>query len=139
MRDALFTLKTAPGQDPAIDDWLFHQPDALRAIARELIETIRALAPDARETMHDGFPTWCLEDAAFVYVAAFRAHVNLGFFHGADLPDPGRRLTGSGKRMRHVKLKTLEDVAATGAAALIREARDDMRRRLAELRGNGEA
>ncbi|MEI9965905.1 MAG: DUF1801 domain-containing protein [Caulobacteraceae bacterium] len=53
--------------------------------------------------MHDGHPTACVGDAAFAYVDAFRAHVNVGFFHGAALDDPAGLLEGTGKRMRHVK------------------------------------
>jgi hypothetical protein len=40
--------------------------------------------------MHDGCPTACVGDAAFGYVAAFRDHVNVGFFFGALLQDPAR-------------------------------------------------
>jgi hypothetical protein len=35
----------------------------------------------------------------------FRVHVNVGFFHGASLDDRACLLEGSGKRMRHVKLR----------------------------------
>ena len=45
------------------------------------------------------------------------AHVNLRFFHGAALPDPARLLQGTGKFMRHVKLRP---GTATDAAALSR-------------------
>jgi len=44
-------------------------------------------------------------DAAFGYVNVFTSHVNVGFFQGAALPDPARLLQGTGKFMRHVKLK----------------------------------
>jgi hypothetical protein len=58
-----------------------------------------------------------LGDAPFGYVNVFTAHVNVGFFHGAALRDPARLLQGSGKFMRHVKLRP---GAATNAAALTR-------------------
>jgi hypothetical protein len=56
----------------------------------------------------------CLGDAPFGYVNVFTSHVNVGFFHGAALPDPARLLQGSGKFMRHVKLRpgTATDTAA---------------------------
>lgn len=62
----------------------------------------RAPAIDA---MHDGCPTACVEDAAFGYVNVFHSHVNVGFFRGASLPDPASLLEGSGRFMRHVKLR----------------------------------
>lgn len=55
--------------------------------------------------MHDGYPTVCVEDAPFAHVGAFRSHVNVGFFHGADLTDPAGLLEGTGKYMRHVKIR----------------------------------
>jgi hypothetical protein len=57
----------------------------------------------------------CLGDAPFGYVNVFTSHVNVGFFHGAALPDPARLLQGTGRFMRHVKLRP---GMATNAAAL---------------------
>jgi hypothetical protein len=66
---------------------------------------MRQCGADVRELMHDGCPTVCVEDAPFAYVNAFKAHVNVGFFHGAGLTDPAGLLQGTGKYMRHVKVK----------------------------------
>jgi hypothetical protein len=56
--------------------------------------------------LHDGCPVACLGDAPFSYVNVFTSHVNVGFFHGAALPDPAHLLPGTGKRhMRHVALR----------------------------------
>ncbi len=44
-------------------------------------------------------------DAPFGYVNVFTSHINVGFFHGAALRDPARLLQGTGKFMRHVKLR----------------------------------
>jgi hypothetical protein len=49
-------------------------------------------------------------DAAFGYVNAFKAHVNVGFFRGADISDPKSLVGGTGKFMRHVKLRPERDV-----------------------------
>jgi hypothetical protein len=54
--------------------------------------------------LHDGHPTACVAEAAFAYVDTFKAHVNVGFFCGAELADPKGMLEGSGKLMRHVKI-----------------------------------
>jgi hypothetical protein len=69
-------------------------------------------------------------DAAFAYVNAFTAHVNVGFFRGAELADPERLLEGTGKFMRHVKLRPGHDVAATALRNLIKTAYTDMKQRL---------
>jgi hypothetical protein len=60
--------------------------------------------------LHDGHPTACVGDAAFGYVNAFKAHVNVGFFRGTELSDPKGLLEGTGKFMRHVKLSPERDV-----------------------------
>lgn len=66
-------------------------------------------------------------DAAFAYVDAFTAHVNVGFFNGADLADPAGLLVGSGKHMRHVKLKPGDDIDAAALTTLIASAYADTR------------
>jgi len=91
---------------------------------------MRGCGADVRELLHDGCPTACVGDAAFAYVNAFSAHASVGFFHGADLADPAGLLEGSGKRMRHVKLRWGAPVNAAAMNGLIAAAYSDIRRRL---------
>ena len=102
----------------------------LGALARHWFELIRDCGEDVREVLHDGHPTACVRDAAFAYVNAFKAHVNVGFFHGAELADPAGLLEGTGKYMRHVKLRPDVDNDATALVALIESAYTDMKQRL---------
>jgi hypothetical protein len=106
------------------------RPAALGAIARRWFEVMRGCGDDVRELLHDGHPTACVADAAFAYVNAFTAHVNVGFFRGAELADPARLLEGRGKFMRHVKLRPERDVDAGALTELIRSAYADIGRRL---------
>jgi len=80
--------------------------------------------------MHDGCPVVCVEDAPFGYVNAFKAHVNVGFFHGAALMDPARLLEGSCKYMRHVRVRPGLTVDILSLDALIRAAYLDIGTRL---------
>jgi hypothetical protein len=66
---------------------------------------MRKCGDEVRELLHGGCPVACLGDAPFGYVNVFASHVNVGFFHGAALPDPTRLLKGTGKFMRRVKLR----------------------------------
>ncbi len=91
---------------------------------------MRDCGDDVRELLHDGHPTACVEDAAFAYVNAFKAHVNVGFFRGAELVDPAGLLEGTGKYMRHVKVRPGGDVDAKALMALIDTAYIDMKDRL---------
>lgn len=46
----------------------------------------------------------------YVYIAPHVSHVNLGFYKGASLPDPGHLFEGTGKALRHIKIRTPDDV-----------------------------
>lgn len=122
--------------DPAIDAWLKRQAPELGAIARAWFARMRECGSDVRELMHDGCPTACVQDAAFAYVAVFRAHANVGFFFGAELDDPRGLLVGTGKRMRHVKVRPGVDLDATSLAAVITTAYADVRERLGQFGSN---
>jgi hypothetical protein len=127
----LFRLPGAVERDPAVSAWMNERPGELGAIARHWFDVIRGCGDDVRELLHDGRPTACVGDAAFAYVDAFRAHVNVGFFRGADLADPpGLRLEGTGRYMRHVKIRPDGDLDAAALIAVIESACADMRRRL---------
>jgi hypothetical protein len=126
--DPLFRLPGALRRDPVVESW-FAGDNPLKALARPWFERMRACGADVREILHDGCPTACVRDAAFGYVAAFTAHVNVGFFHGATLADPAGLLEGSGKRMRHVKLHSGHAADAAALDALIAAAYRDVRSR----------
>jgi hypothetical protein len=117
-------------RDAAIDAWMKEHAGEVGAIAQYWFEVMRGCGDDVRELMHDGYPTACVADAAFAYVGAFRAHVNVGFFRGAELPDPSGLLEGTGKHMRHVKLRRAGDIDAAALRKLIRTAHADMRERV---------
>ena len=116
-------------RDPAIDEWL-NQSDERTALARIWFKRIRDCGDDVLELMHDGCPTACVEDAPFAYVNVFKDHTNVGFFHGAHLADPGHLLEGTGKNMRHVKLKDGRMPDAAALAKLIDAAYLDVKLRL---------
>ena len=102
----------------------------LGAIAQYWFEVMRDRGDDVRELLHDGYPTACVADAAFAYVGVFTAHVNVGFFRGAELDDPNGLLEGTGKFMRHVKIRPAGDVDSGDLLKLITNAYTDMKGRL---------
>ena len=105
MRSDLLRFDGAVERDPAIDAWMNEHAGDLGSIARQWFAEMRKCGDEVRELLHDGCPVACLGDAPFGYVNVFTSHVNVGFFHGAALPDPARLLQGSGRFMRHVKLR----------------------------------
>ena len=130
MRTDLLRLDGALERDPAIDAWMKEHPGPLGALAREWFEVMRSCGDEVRELLHDGCPVACLGDAPFGYVNVFRSHVNVGFFHGAALPDPARLLEGTGKFMRHVKLTPGKTANAAALALLIELAYADIKARV---------
>jgi len=117
-------------RDPAVDAWMDQHSGQLGAIAQRWFEVMRACGDDVRELLHDGHPTACVADAAFGYVNVFKAHVNAGFFRGAEIADPAGILEGTGRFMRHVKLRPEQDLDAVALTQLIETAYVDMKRRV---------
>ena len=135
-REEIFRLSGAVKRDPAVENWLTDDAVGLRAICQKWFTQMRQCGEDVRELMHDGCPVACVEDAPFCYVNSFKNHVNVGFFRGAMLEDPAGLLTGIGKRMRHVKLKSGGDLDAAALRDLIDSAYAEIRARLGIARAD---
>jgi len=123
----LFLFPGSVRRDPAVDAWMSEHAGQLSAIAHRWFEVMRGCGDDVRELLHDGHPTACVGEAAFAYVNAFTAHVNVGFFRGAEIADPEELLEGNGRFMRHVKLGPGRDVDAGALRRLIKAAYVDMK------------
>jgi hypothetical protein len=104
-----------------VDAYIADQPESLADRLRELRAIIREEAPDAVESIKWGHPNWEI-DGNVCYVSAFTEHVNLGFFRGADLEDPNGLLEGTGKKLRHVKVRPGEPLPEDRIRTLLREA-----------------
>ena len=130
MRTEFLRLNGAVERDPAIDAWMKEHAGELRTIAHQWFEVMRKCGDEVQELLHDGCPVACFGDAPFGYVNAFTSHVNVGFFHGATLPDPSRLLQGTGKFMRHVKLRPATATNAAALSGLIVAAYSDIKERV---------
>ncbi len=130
MTTGLLRFNGAVVRDPAIQAWMKNHPGELGAIAQHWFALIRKSGDEVRELLHDGCPVACLGDAPFAYVNVFTYHVNVGFFHGAALPDPARLLQGTGKFMRHVQLKPGTPIDAAALTTLIDAAYSDIKSRV---------
>lgn len=89
--------------------------DTVQAIARRLRDLVLDVMPQANEVVTGHKNISYSTDAGMmkggmVYIAPFKDSVNLGFVDGIDLPDPNNLLAGTGKRLRHIKFKTTEQV-----------------------------
>ena len=130
VRTDLLRFNGTVERDPAIEAWMKEHRGDLGAIAHRWFEAMRNCGDEVREILHDGCPVACLGDAPFAYVNAFTSHVNVGFFHGASLPDPDQLLQGNGKFMRHVKLRPGTPTNITALNRLIEAAYSDIKTRV---------
>jgi hypothetical protein len=130
MKTDLLQFNGAVVRDPAIDAWMNERTGELGAIARQWFEVMRQCGDEVRELLHDGCPVACLGDVPFGYVNVFTSHVNVGFFQGATLPDPARLLQGTGKFMRHVKLRPGTATYDAELSRLIETAYSDIKARV---------
>lgn len=126
----LFPLDGAKIADPEVHKWFAQQPQELRSEALKWFRFMRSCGTDVLELLHDGHPTACIAGVALGDVNAFKDHVNVGFFLGSTLSDPAGLLEGSGRFMRHVKVRP--GVASNEAALrdLISRAYADLKDRL---------
>jgi len=108
-------------RNPDVDKFVAGVDPPLRPIVVALRETVREAAPELREEIFMGIPTYSLR--GFVcYIAPYTRHVNLGFHRGAHLSNPPSILEGTGKGLRHVKIRTPAEARARALRALLRKA-----------------
>jgi hypothetical protein len=126
-----FTLDGAKDRDPSVERWFSAPPSELRIVARKWFQEMRSAGPDVVEILHDGHPTASVGRLALGYVDTFSAHVNVGFFFGAVIGDPSGLLEGTGRFMRHVKIRPSDCGREAALRALIADAYADIKARLA--------
>jgi hypothetical protein len=108
-----------------IDRLLAERSPEIQAVARALREVIRSELPGGVEQVDFGNKliafghSMKMRDLLFA-VIPHTAHVNLQLADGVELPDPTGIVEGTGKRIRHVKLRSLGDVGRADVRALVR-------------------
>jgi hypothetical protein len=112
----------------SVDDFIESYPPDSRRIIEKLREIIKAEMPGTQETVYHGAlgysPTGQPYDR-IVYVMPAKKHITLGFFFGTHLKDPKGLLTGEGSRMRHVKVRTVEEAGDPALRGLVKDANAD--------------
>lgn len=113
--------------------------DAFDQIMRRYPVDMQALAYGARALIYAVYPAvveiaWVQQGNTgygvgpkkmtehFSWISVHKNHVNLGFFRGTELPDPHGLLEGTGKLLRHVKIRTPEDLENPHLRMLLEQA-----------------
>jgi hypothetical protein len=110
-----------PKTKPTAADCFAAMAPAQREIPELLRGVIRKAAPTLEETVKWGYPAY-VGHKIVCSIMAFKDHVNLAFFRGAELADPHDLLEGDGKGMRHVRFHSPKDVRKQAIAVLVKEA-----------------
>lgn len=87
------------------------------SLALALRDMVLEEAPEAIESIAKGYAVAIgfsftgkpMKDG-FCHVVTYSSYVNLGFNHGAQLPDPARILAGTGKSIRHIRIRNHDDL-----------------------------
>lgn len=103
-----------------IDELLKGVDPRLGTLSRSLRALIKKSIPEAVEQVKWGNPTYVVNGKNVACIMHYKDHVNLGFFMGAKLKS--KRLEGTGKGLRHVKLRRKADIDERGLGRLLKEA-----------------
>lgn len=116
--------------------WLENLPTEKKLLIEALRRLIGSVAPEAHEIIYHDASGYGPTDSGFdriVYISVFEKHVNVGFFFGGFLSDPERLLVGSGKRMRHIKIRSLQETETPAITSLLAQAWSDGLQRVEQL------
>lgn len=100
----------------------------MRPIAQRLREIVLNVDPNTVEVVRlgDRAATYGVGpkkmSEGYAYILPYKNWVNLGFFKGADLPDASGLMEGTGKKLRHIKIRSLQDTERPEIITLLEEA-----------------
>lgn len=109
---------------PAIQQYLLQLPEEKRQIAIQLREIILSADSQLTEAVKWNNPTYSIGkvNIAFIYTYQQVNYMNLGFMHAVDLTDPKKLFEGTGKGMRHIKIRTSKDIPTSQVKKWVKEA-----------------
>lgn len=110
-----------------VNEFLSSYASDVRDLAMRTRALVKDLVPDAIESVHTGwknigYATGSGKQDQFCYITPQKSDVRLGFNEGAELSDPGAHLQGTGKKMRHVKLRSGDELENPDLHRLVAEA-----------------
>ncbi|HLZ51752.1 MAG TPA: DUF1801 domain-containing protein [Candidatus Acidoferrum sp.] len=112
-------MSARPGKIKKDSPYIKRDNPALQKVARGLRSLVKASVPGTKTTVNSwGIPTFETDDPYCFYMIG-KNHVTFGFHYGTSLHDPERLLEGTGKNIRHVKLRTPQDLTQKGLKQLV--------------------
>jgi hypothetical protein len=118
-----------------IEEFLKSHTPKVQEVSLELRKIAMELLPETEEILYEGWKNFTYgtgksrtDKDLIIYIAPFKDSVNLGFYRGTNLPDKKKLLKGTGKLLRHIKLKTMADYEIEDIKQLITEAKIEQMR-----------
>jgi hypothetical protein len=102
-------------------DWKRDQSAKHQRLITALSKIVKKTAPEFETFVKWGQGCWILDNAPKVFIHAAEDHLQLGFYAGSRLKDPGNLLIGNGKHVRHAKVFTAKDIRPNEFAAFIKQ------------------
>ncbi|RYZ19952.1 MAG: DUF1801 domain-containing protein [Chitinophagaceae bacterium] len=97
--------------NPEVSAYIAATPEDQQPLLEALRRLVHEVLPGVQEDFKWSRPVFRM-GRDFAYLKAQRGYVTLGFYDAAPLSDPLRLLEGTGKQMRHIKLRGEADLAA---------------------------
>lgn len=106
-------------------EMLADRPPQISELALALRQAIADFSPNSSELLYQTYAVSSVFTyshklgQAFIHIATYAEHVNLGFNRGADLEDPDKLLKGTGKLIRHLRIDSVGMVKKESVKQLI--------------------
>ena len=104
-----------------VDQYINNAPEAQRKLLQALRALIHSSVPKGTEQFKWSRPVYAASKD-ICYLVSNKKHVNLGFINFEKIGDPEGLLEGTGKNMRHVKIKSMKDIQKAVLKKMIKEA-----------------
>ena len=97
------------GVSKEISEYINSLPEDKKEILKALRSIILSVDPSLKESLKWKQPVYS-KKGDICYIFPTGGHVNLGFYGAIELKDPKKLLEGTGKKVRHIKIRALEDI-----------------------------
>ncbi|SRR5690606_16830285 len=104
-----------------VTQYIAHLPSPQKEICEALRELILGNFPELKEEFKYNYPAYCYERKRICSTGGFKRHANLELDYGAHLRDPIGRVEGVGKNIRHIKIRSPDEVDADYFIDLLRQ------------------
>jgi hypothetical protein len=102
------------------DEYLRAKSLGLQEAANHLRKLVKKTLPKSKEGINPWHVPIFESNGPICYYMAGKNHITLGFIRGTSLPDPEGLLEGTGKNLRHVKIKSVDDLKQKGLCELLK-------------------